>query len=1104
MNYANMFVPYKSFRSGGKKYDTHIEDFKEVIPLQGMLIMNKFTKLAYEEKLKKTYNIHMLKKKLAFLALSLGFLPSTMAQQPSFLSHPALSPDGKIMVFSFEGDLWRVGSDGGTALRLTAMDGNEVSPRISPDGQWLAFSSNQNGNMDVYVMPLMGGDIQQLTYHDSGDEVDSWSWDSQYIYFTSSRYNRLSSYKVRKTGGTAERVFAHFFNYIHGMVETPQGDLLFNDSWESYSAANRKRYKGAFNPDIYSYNPISKTFKQHTDYPGKDFWPSVDRKGNIFFASDEGTDEYNLFTFQNGKKQNLTRFKESIKRPIVAADGGKIVFEKDYQLYVYDVSSKKTSKPVIQLSRNRILGKSKEFDISNSISYFDVSPDGKKIAFVSRGELFVSDIDGKFIRQMPSSGERVMEVKWLKDNKTLLFSQTFQGYQNWFSRLADGTGETKQHTSDLRNNRELTFNKEGSKAVYLSGRDEVRLLDLTTLKSSVIVQDEIWAFQNSSPSFSPDGTYILFTAIRNFEQDIFVHHLSSNQTFNLTNTGVTEASPYWSPDGKHIYFASNRTKPSYPTGMQFASIYKMALENIDEPYRTDKFEDLFKDTSTEKKDSTAVKDKKKPASENKKVFVHIDFKDLSDRISQVSPSIGTQYSPTVIQKSDKTYVFFSSNHEGKGAIYRHVSEPFEEGKTEKVGDMALGQLFEVGGKYYALSGGSIHKYSIESNKLDKVNMSFKFIRDLDREFKQMFYETWAGIEENFYDHTFHGINWTAVREKYAAYLDGINNRSDLRVLLNDMLGELNSSHLGFSSTGSEERKPFNFVTNELGLLYDAQHPLEVTHVVPNGPASRKGVDIKIGDEIVSVNGQQIDPAKDRDFYFTWPSLAQEVQLLVRRAGKEHRVNIRPQTSNNFKELLYDEWIKNNRTKVSNWSNNRIAYSHMKNMGGAELNRFLLDMAEQENNKEAIILDLRYNTGGNVHDEVLRFLQQRPYLQWQYRGGKKAPQGNFTPGGKPIVLLINEQSLSDAEMTAAGFKALKLGKIIGTETYRWIIFTSAKGLVDGSMFRVPAWGCYTLDGHDLEMSGVAPDIYVKNTVSDRLADKDPQLERAVQEILNDLR
>jgi C-terminal processing protease CtpA/Prc len=237
---------------------------------------------------------------------------------------------------------------------------------------------------------------------------------------------------------------------------------------------------------------------------------------------------------------------------------------------------------------------------------------------------------------------------------------------------------------------------------------------------------------------------------------------------------------------------------------------------------------------------------------------------------------------------------------------------------------------------------------------------------------------------------------------------------------------------------------------------------------------------------------------------TWPSLAKEIQLTVNRGGKEQIINIRPQSNSSFKELLYDEWIKGNRKKVDDLSKNRIAYSHMKNMGGDELQSFLIDMAEQENNKDAVILDLRYNTGGNVHDEVLRFLSQRPYLQWQYRGGKRSPQSSFSPAGKPIVLLINEQSLSDAEMTAAGFKALKLGKVIGTETYRWIIFTSGKGLVDGSFYRLPSWGCYTLDGQDLELTGVAPDIAVKNTVADRVADKDPQLERAVDEILKDLK
>lgn len=1060
-----------------------------------------------------TGNFTRMNKSYLCLAAAIGLAILSVSAQPTpaFLSHPTLSPDGNTLVFSYEGDLWKVSAAGGQALRLTAMPGDETVPRISPDGKWLAFSSNQFGNADVYVMPLAGGDIRQLTFHDAADEVDSWSWDCQTIYFTSGRYNRFSTYTVNVQGGTARRLFPHYFNTIHGVVETPSGELLFNDTWESYLAANRKRYKGAFNPDILSYHPPTREFRQYTDYEGKDFWTSVDKAGAIYFASDEANGEYNLYTFVNGKKTALTRFNTSIKRPSVSANGEKVVFERDYQVYVYDVASKKTTQPAISVNRNQVLGKQQEFNVTDNISYFDVSPDEKKIAFISRGELFVSDIDGKFIRQIPSSGERAMEVKWLADNKTLLFNQTHAGYLNWFTVAADGRGVATQLTSDLRNNRDITINPDRDKAVYLSGRDEVRILDLNTLKSTTVVNDELWAFQNSKPSFSPNGEYVLFTAYRNFEQDIFVHHLEKKQTINLTNTGVSEASPVWAPDGKSIYFASNRTRPSYPTGMRDASIYRMALDNFDEPYRIDKFDALFAEKGDDKKPGTSGKPKTDSVdstkANNKKIKepIIINTQGLLDRITLISPRFGSQGGVSVFQKGEKTYIFYHSNHEGgRGALFRTIVEPFTSNKTEKVVDGGAGNLIEVGGKFFALSRGTIQKYNIDGNKLDKVEMAFGFQRSLEQEFNQLFHETWAGIEENFYDSDFHGVDWAGVKKRYAAYLPYVNNRADLRILLNDMLGELNSSHLGFSSGGSEERKNLTYATNESGVVFDNEQPFRVQRVVANSNASRNGVDIQPGDVLVAVDGQRVDPLVDRDYYFTRPSLSDEMLLTFNREGREITAKVRPQSGGALRDQLYNEWIKANRRRVDSLGSNRIAYSYMKNMGGDELERFLLDMVEQENNKDAIILDLRYNTGGNVHDEVLRFLSQRPYLQWQYRGGKRSPQSNFAPSGKPIVLLINEQSLSDAEMTAAGFKALKLGKVIGTETYRWIIFTSAKSLVDGSTYRVPAWGCYTLDGDDLELTGVAPDIVVRNTFMDRMQNKDPQLERAVRELLEALR
>jgi C-terminal processing protease CtpA/Prc len=214
------------------------------------------------------------------------------------------------------------------------------------------------------------------------------------------------------------------------------------------------------------------------------------------------------------------------------------------------------------------------------------------------------------------------------------------------------------------------------------------------------------------------------------------------------------------------------------------------------------------------------------------------------------------------------------------------------------------------------------------------------------------------------------------------------------------------------------------------------------------------------------------------------------------------VKIHPQAS--LFTNLYDEWIDNNQKRVDEKSKGRIAYGYMKNMGQGELDQFIIDMTQELNKKDALIFDIRYNTGGNVHDEVLKFLSQRSYLQWKYREGALAHQSNFSPSDKPIILLTNEQSLSDAEMTSQGFKALKLGKIVGNETYHWIIFTSGVSLVDGSSVRMPAWGCYSLEGKDLEATGVHPDILVINTFEDKLSGNDPQLDRAIEEIMKGLK
>ena len=341
-----------------------------------------------------------------------------------------------------------------------------------------------------------------------------------------------------------------------------------------------------------------------------------------------------------------------------------------------------------------------------------------------------------------------------------------------------------------------------------------------------------------------------------------------------------------------------------------------------------------------------------------------------------------------------------------------------------------------------------------------------------------------------------------MKQKYQHFVPYINTRADLRIMMNDLLGELNSSHQGFSTFGDDETISLQNRTMETGIIFKNESPYEVKYVVKRSAADRKGIDLKPGDRLVKVNDRPVDESVDRNFYFTRPSLDKELRLTFSRNGRSFDIEVHPQPS--LANNLYDEWIDNNRKRVDEKSGNRIAYSCMKNMGQGELENFLVDMTKELVNKDALILDLRYNTGGNVHDEVLNFLSQKSYLQWKYREGQMTKQSNFAPSDKPIILLVNEQSLSDAEMTTQGFKALKLGKIVGNETYHWIIFTSGLGLVDGSFVRLPSWGCYTLEGADIEKNGVKPDILVVNTFEDKLNGNDKQLDKAIEEAMKEMK
>jgi len=1031
-------------------------------------------------------------KKLIYITyLFISF--QVFSQEAYFASSPSLSPDASKIVFSYDGDLWIVESEGGEARRLTAMEGTESFPRISPNGKWVAFTAEVMGNADIYLMPIGGGEISRLTYHSSADRTETWSWDSKTIYFRSSRMNRVAAYSVSIDGGTPHRLVDHYFNWPHNLAIHPDGRIFFNESWESSNQVTRKRYKGAFNPDIKTYHPETGEYEELTSYEGKDMWSTIDKDGHIYFVSDRANGQYNLFALNNGVEQR-TNFSTSIKDPQISADGSLIVFEKDYQVFTYNPSTKVSSKVQINVLNHSTLAADKEYNTKGNVGSFDISPDQKKIAFVSRGGLFVSDISGKFIKQLnTNTEERVVEVKWLKDNETLLFTQTNGGYPNIYKINAKTDSGLAQLTDESMFTGNIELNPEMTMAAYFSGINEVRLMNLENFESTTVATEELWGLYNPQPRFSPDGKMLAFTVRNDFEEDIYLYEIENQILTNLTKTGVPETNPFWGPDGKYIYFETNRTTPSYPFGLQDGDIYRIPLERQEAPFKSSALAEVFEDNDSDKEEKSTM---------NVSIDPSLDPVEMMERIGA---SFGSQGQPFVVKKGNKTHVLYYSNHdESQTALWMTSFSPFESSKTEKIANTRnSGGLIQVGGDLYLNVQGTINKLDLGSKKLKPIDTEFKFRKSLQKEFNQMFFETWAGVQENFYNETFHEMDWEALRDQYARYLPYIKSRAELRVLLNDLLGELNSSHMGFRSGGPEESNTYRVSTASLGLTFDNDEPYVVRSIIKDGPFDFPGKVLSEGDELVAINGLEVDPKMNRNYYLTSTSIDQEVEVTFRSGKETKKFNVHPQSNVRTSTNLYDEWVDHNQAVVDEHTDQKIAYVHMKNMGAGELQNFLVEMTSEGYNRDGLILDLRYNTGGNVHDEVLKFLSQKPYLQWKYREGKLTTQGNFGAGAKPTVLLINEQSLSDAEMTAAGFKALGLGKIIGTETYRWIIFTSGASLVDGSFYRLPSWGCYTLDGENLEKTGVSPDIFVKTSFQDRIEGRDPQLERAIQEVLNQL-
>ncbi|MCR4859350.1 MAG: PDZ domain-containing protein, partial [Bacteroidales bacterium] len=1013
----------------------------------------------------------------------------SLADNIRFASHPSLSPDGKQIYFSYDGDIYSVPVGGGQATAVITMPGVQDSPLVSPDGKWLAFSSDIQGGGDVYVVPVGGGQAVQLTFHEAPDTPVGWSPKSDWIYFESTRAGaRRTTFRVGVAGGTPQLLFDGYFNTVVNLCENPRtGEFLFNESMESISFPTRKRYVGDHNPNIKSWNPRSRTYTELTNYIGKDQWPMADKDGNVYYVSDELNKESNIVRYvKGGKPQQLTTFDKSVQYPSIAFGGSAIVFLKDYEIHVLEPATGKVSVPQIQIASGSVEVR-RSFE-GQTPTAADVSPDGKKFALVIRGGLYVSDTKCKYLRKLATPlDERVDEVVWGADSKTIYYTRTDRGWTNLYKIAADGSaGESPVFLSE-NNTKSLQADWKREKLAFIDGSRAVMLHDMKAGTTAQVAAAEFWSFQGYSLAFSHDGNWLAFDAMHMFEPDIYLYNLKDRSLRNFTRSASMEDSPVFTPDGKYMYLLANPTATSYPRGAR-SSLYKLPLRKYDTPFKSESVEELFKDKKDEaKKDSTVV----------------IDFEAIHERMTRVERE-GSQSSPYIYSSKGKDYLLYRSMGTGTPGVFSlEISDP--EAKPKQVKDLTGGAFFSCKDALYCLSSGAIYKVDPAAASATRTEVKKDVEAVLDDEFRQMFYETWAVLEQNYYDVHFHGADWPAVRDYYASLLPYVRTRANLSTLIADLLGELNSSHLGFTSSGSEEKSETRIRTYGTGIVFDNASPYKVAGVLADSPADKYGIDLRKGDELVAVNGLRVDGSVNREKYFSGAVPMEEMTLRFSRGGKEFDVKVHTTTFSALKTLAYKEWEDQRADIVADRTGGKVGYIHMRAMGAEDLDSFLLKMHTEVFDKDALILDLRYNNGGNVHKEVIDFLRGQSHFQWAYRDFPRTTHPNVTPGDRPIVVLVNEHSLSDAEVTSNGIKTLGIAKLVGTETYRWIIFTSSVRLLDGSTCRMPAWGCYSvLDGSDLENTGVKPDIYVRNTFKDRLEGKDPQLDAAIAEVLREMR
>ncbi|MGE0885602.1 MAG: S41 family peptidase [Blastocatellales bacterium] len=1077
---------------------------------------------------------------IAFL-LALALPLAAAGREAKLVRYPHYH-QGKI-VFTYLGDIWTADENGQNIRRLTVHKARDVYPRFSPDGKWIAFSSDRNGNDDVYVIPAEGGTAKQLTFHSASDTVQGWSPDGKSVLFASQRGEDFMSklYTVNvddgkiRSAGSDMGVWATY---------SPDGKkLAINRKGQVYW---RKYYRGAYQTDVTVMDVAAKKFTDVTDFDGMDSWPMWSRDGHIYFVSDrDGNGLTNIWRTgeSGGKAERITSFKDGdVRWPAMSADGKTIVFEHEFGVWKLDVASKKVTpiKLEIAAETQENLAETREFN--SQLDDYDLSPNGRHIVLSTHGEIFTTPTGEGDLRQITSSPWRDKEPQYSPDGKWIAFISDRSGREEIYVTSADGSDEPQKITDldTLKNN--FSWSPNSKELAFTASDNKLRKYSFDTKQTAELASSNYGNI--SAPVWSPDGKWIAYSkSDETRNTDVYLIPSVGGEERKATFDSYSDNNPRFSPDGKKLFFVHNEGGGFGGGGgdRSGVQIHVIALERQDRD-PNDPEERAEADQADSQSDAGARRPGGAAQRNQPPKDVNIDWAGLKRRTRQVTRMPFGAFSYTIAPDS-RTIVFVTSEPAGLRSVPVIYSIQEDGRRLSRITTGQAGGDNEGGGggrgggfgggigdlnitrdgrTLYYREGRSVYSASLAGGAgagsavgpgggqggRRRVNFVAKVKIEKPAEWAEMFDDAWRTMKYRFYDPQMHGKDWDAMRAKYQPLVADVGDRQELLNIVNEMIGELNASHTGAAPGGGG--RDVSVSTSHLGVELEADEQAgryRVTHVYEDGPADKDWVRVNTGDYLLAINGTEV---KAGDNF--WPLLNSDNRLNRKvvvtfnskpAADGAWTARIEPIPTQAYSQLRYLRWVKQRGDMVEKLSGGRIGYLHIQAMNQPSLRKFEKEIRENRN-KEALIIDQRFNGGGNIEQELLAILVQRQYQIWQPRG-TEATGRPFAGYFGPKIVLQNWRSASNAEMFPAGFRALGLGKTVGTPTMGAVIGTGSYSLIDGSTVRTPGVGVFLADQKrtNMENYGVQPDIPVENTPEDNLSGRDRQLETAVQELLKQI-